>query len=240
VTKKLKISDNEVQSSNDELSNQEDDFFASLKKLGTESSTESTKRTKSALHKWGTQFEKEKFEPLPRIFLENLDVFQFKGSELQVLIQILMWWTDRSRWPTCHYETIASRTGLSTRIIMDTLKRLEEKSIVVPKFEYVVVKNRPAMYYKPVKWSKKGLLKRLKFNELPADMRTRSNNGARFFDLTNLIEICTHLLQQKEQAQKGAESINMVRQLKTSEEVIDALTSSKGFKEYARFLRKHQ
>lgn len=219
---------------------QEESFFVSLEKLAKESNSEGTKRTKSALHKWGVAFEKEKFEPLPRIFLENLDVFQFRGSELQVLIQILMWWTDRSRWPTCHYETIASRTGISTRIIMDTLKRLEEKEVVVPSFEYIVVKKRPAMFYKPVKWSPKGLLKRVKYSELPADMRTRSNNGARFFDLTNLIDICTHLLNQKNQAQKGAESINMVRQLKSSEEVIDEITSSKGYKEYARFLRKHQ
>lgn len=104
---------------------QEESFFVSLEKLAKESNSEGTKRTKSALHKWGVAFEKEKFEPLPRIFLENLDVFQFRGSELQVLIQILMWWTDRSRWPTCHYETIASRTGISTRIIMDlALKKL--------------------------------------------------------------------------------------------------------------------
>lgn len=219
---------------------QEESFFVSLEKLAKESNSEGTKRTKSALHKWGVAFEKEKFEPLPRIFLENLDVFQFRGSELQVLIQILMWWTDRSRWPTCHYETIASRTGISTRIIMDTLKRLEEKEVVVPSFEYIVVKKRPAMFYKPVKWSRKGLLKRVKYSELPADMRARSNNGARFFDLTNLIDICTHLLNQKQQAQKGAESINMVRQLKSSEELIEDITSSKDFKEYARFLRKHQ
>jgi len=218
----------------------EENFFVSLNKLAKDTASEGSKRSRGALHKWGAQFEKEKFEPLPRIFLENLDVFQFRGSELQVLIQILMWWTDRSRWPTCHYETIASRTGLTPRMIMDTLKRLEEKQVVVPTFEYTVVKNRPAMFFKPVKWSKKGLLKRLKFTELPADMRSRSNNGARFFDLTNLIEICTHLLNQKQQAQRGAESINMVRQLKSSEEVIEEITSTKDFKEYARFLRKHQ
>jgi len=224
----------------DANSSDDSDFLQVLQKLSSQGPNEGSKKTKSALHKWGAKFEKEKFEPLPRIFLENLDVFQFKGSELQVLIQILMWWTDHSRWPTCHYETIASRTGLTPRMIMDTLKRLEEKRIVVPNFEYGVIKNRPAMFYKPVKWSTPGLLKRLKFSELPKEMQTRSNSGARFFDLTNLIDICIHLINQKDLAQKGAERINLVRQIKSSEEIIDELTSSKDFKEYTRFLRKHQ
>lgn len=239
VKKKKPLKLNEVDISEGGNPEQIEDFFVRLEKIA-ENNKEGTNKTKSALHKWGPALEKEKFEPLPRIFLENFDVFQFRGSELQVLIQILMWWTDRSRWPTCHYETIASRTGLSTRMVMDTLKKLEEKAIVVPSFEYVIVKDRPAMVYKPVKWSTKGLLKRVKYRELPDEMRTRSNNGARFFDLTNLIEICTHLLNQKQQAQKGAEKINMVRHLKNSEEVIEGITSSNDFKEYARFLRKHQ
>jgi|SaaInl5LU_22_DNA_1037371.scaffolds.fasta_scaffold02186_5 hypothetical protein len=216
------------------------DFFESLEKELEIKSDKPSRRSKSALHKWGEQFDDEKFEPLPRILLENLDVFQFKGSELAVLIQILMWWTDRTKWPTCHYETISSRTGLSTRMIMDTLKRLEEKQIKVPSISYEIVKGRPSIIYKEVKWSTPGVINRLKYSELPPSMKTRSNNGARFFDLSNLIDICEHLLNQKNMAKRGEESINMVRQKKSSDELIEEITSSKDFQSYSRFLRKHQ
>jgi hypothetical protein len=216
------------------------DFFESIEVLSSDTGGKQSTKVKKALYKWGEAFDDEKFEPLPRIFLENLDVFQFKGSELAVLIQIFMWWTDRARWPTCHYDSIASRTGLSNRMIMDTLKRLEEKQIKVPAIEYVVVKNKPCIVYKEVKWAKEGLIKRLKYRELPPEMRTRSNKGARFFDLSNLLDVCIYLINQKNVAQKGEEAINRIRQTKSSEELVHDITSSKDFQEYSRFLRKHQ
>ena len=204
------------------------------------STKKDNRKAKGALYKWGEDFDEEKFEPLPRIFLENLDVFQFKGSELAVLIQIFMWWTNRTKWPTCHYDAIANRTGLSNRMIMDTLKRLEEKQLRVPAISYENVKNKPSIVYKEVKWADIGLIKRLKYTELPPEMKTRSNNGARFFDMSNLINICIHLLNQKKLAQSSEEAINKVRQTKNSTELIEHITSSKDFKEYSRFLRKHQ
>jgi hypothetical protein len=207
--------------------------------VATSPSRESRKG-KGALFKWGEDFDDEKFEPLPRIFLENLDVFQFKGSELAVLIQIFMWWTDRTKWPTCHYDAVANRTGLSNRMIMGTLKRLEEKQIRVPTIDYENIKNKPSIVYKEVKWAEVGLIKRLKYVELPLEMKTRSNNGARFFDLSNLINICIHLLNQKKLAQDSEKAISKVRQTKSSTEIIEQITSSIGFKDYSRFLRKHQ
>ncbi|MEH6626614.1 MAG: hypothetical protein V7739_09220 [Motiliproteus sp.] len=216
------------------------DFFESIGMLADEAGSKQPRKVKNALYKWGEDFDDEKFEPLPRIFLENLDVFQFTGSELAVLIQIFMWWTNRGKWPTCFYDAIASRTGLSTRMIMDTLKRLEEKQVRVPAIEYLVVKNRPSIVYKEVKWAKIGLIKRLKYSELPPEMKTKSNKGARFFDLSNLLDICSHLINQKNVAQKGEEAISRIRQTKSSEELVYDITSSKDFKEYSRFLRKHQ
>lgn len=103
-----------------------------------------------------------------------------------------------------------------------------------------MVKGKPSILYKETKWATKGIIQRLKYQELPPEMRTRSNNGARFFDLSNLIDICEYLLNQKHMAKKGEETINMVRQTKSSEELIKEITSSKDFQSYSRFLRKHQ
>jgi hypothetical protein len=231
----------------EEMKNEELDFFESIEMLSAEAESKQSKAGskqskagRNALYKWGADFDEEKFEPLPRIFLENLDVFQFRGSELAVLIQILMWWTNRDKWPTCFYDAIASRTGLSTRMIMDTLKKLEEKQVIVPTIEYEVVRNKPHIVYKEVKWKKRGLIKRLKYNELPSEMKTRSNNGARFFDLSSFLDICSHLIKQKNAARKGEEAISKIRQIKSSQELVHDITSSKDFKEYIRFLRKHQ
>ena len=216
------------------------DFFENLEAIASGYKVKESRKGKGALYKWGEVFENEKFEPLPRILLENLDVFQFKGSELAVLIQIFMWWTDRNRWPTCHYDAIANRTGLSNRMIMDTLKRLEEKQIRVPTIKYENVNKKPTLVYKEEKWAEEGLIKRLRYIDLPQNMKTRSNNGARFFDLSNLLNICEHLLNQKKQAQRSEELFNKIRQTKTADELITEITSSRDFKEYSRFLRKHQ
>lgn len=211
------------------------DFLAQIKQANKETSVK-----KKALHKWGADFAEQRFEPLPRVLLENMDVFQFRGSELAILIQILMWWSDETRWPTCYYDSIASRTGLSNRIVMDNLKRLEEKIIKVPKIEFSVVKGKGVMSYAQVRWKETGILKRLKYSELPEGMKGRNTTGARYFDLSNLISICEYLIKQQDIAKEAAEQINKARQTKSAEDLVNELMASNDYKDFTRFLRKHQ
>jgi hypothetical protein len=189
---------------------------------------------------WGTDFDGQKFEPLPRILLENMDVFQFRGSELAILIQILMWWSDESRWPTCYYDSISSRTGLTNRMVMDNLKRLENKVIKVPKIQFQDIKGKGMISYTHEIWKGKGLIKRLKYSELPEGMKGRGTTGARYFDLSNLLNICIYLMKQHDFAKEAQEQINKARQTKSGEELISDLTKSQDYKEFTRYLRKHQ
>lgn len=218
-----------------DASSQKNDFLSTLK------ASQKKNEKKTALHKWGAEFDNQKFEPLPRVLLENMDVFQFRGSELAILIQILMWWSEGSRWPTCYYDSIASRTGLSNRIVMDNLKKLEEKVIKVPKIEFGVdKKKRGYVTYNQVPWKSKGLLKRLKYSELPEGMLGRGTKGARYFDLSNLIDICKYLMKQHELAKEATEQINKARQTKSAEELIEDIISSKDYQEVTKYLRKYQ
>ena len=72
------------------------------------------------------------FFSIPDVLLKNQNELELKDGELVVLLNVLMHWWYRDKYPFPRSTTIARRMGVSMRTVQRALSRLEELNLLCP------------------------------------------------------------------------------------------------------------